>query len=168
MKWLLGILVVLMVFQVCACVDINSASKTELDEIVWVGPATADKIVNARPFGSVDDLIKVSGIGEIKLGDIKEQGLACVENVEIIEETSSPEIEEERVVERIPQSIPVQIKEEPVELEVIKIGASKDIKTENDSENLDKSDYAKYGFVLFCVLLGFLFVLKKRKVQEID
>lgn len=83
-------------------IDINSASLEELDKIIWVGPSTAEKIISTRPFESVDNLIDVSGIGEIKLNAIKEQGLACVEDKEKEEEESEEillsveeEIEEE-------------------------------------------------------------------------
>ena len=31
-----------------------------------------------RPFTSVDDLIRINGIGPFRLADIKAQGLACV------------------------------------------------------------------------------------------
>lgn len=57
-------------------IDINTASFEELQEIKWVGPVIAQRIIDARPFYSLDDLIKVNGIGEKKLKDIKEQGLA--------------------------------------------------------------------------------------------
>ncbi|MAG11002.1 hypothetical protein CMI44_01685 [Candidatus Pacearchaeota archaeon] len=76
-----------LVFAFCSDeqIDINSASEEKLDEIIWVGPVTAEKIVNARPFENLDSLIDVSGIGEVKLADIKEQGLACVEDEEVEE-----------------------------------------------------------------------------------
>jgi competence protein ComEC len=32
-----------------------------------------------RPFSSVDDMVRISGIGSARLRDIKGQGLACVE-----------------------------------------------------------------------------------------
>lgn len=60
-------------------IDINTASLQELDEIIWVGPVTAQRIIDARPFYSVDELIKVKGIGEKRLADIKAQGLAWVD-----------------------------------------------------------------------------------------
>ncbi|PIR86783.1 MAG: hypothetical protein COU11_03705 [Candidatus Harrisonbacteria bacterium CG10_big_fil_rev_8_21_14_0_10_49_15] len=60
-------------------VDINTASLEELQKIIGVGPATAPKIIDARPFSSVEDLVRVSGIAEGRLVDILEQGLACVE-----------------------------------------------------------------------------------------
>ena len=60
------------------CIDINTASLEELDKIYGVGPTIAQRIIETRPFTSVDDLIRVKGIGEKTLQKIKEQGLACV------------------------------------------------------------------------------------------
>ena len=57
-------------------VNINTASHEKLQEIIWVGPVTARKIIDARPFYSLDEIVKVSGIGDKKLKDIKKQGLA--------------------------------------------------------------------------------------------
>ena len=59
-------------------ININSASLKELDKIVWVGPATAQKIINNRPYRTIDELEKVKGIGDVKLKKIKTQNLACV------------------------------------------------------------------------------------------
>ena len=61
-----------------ACVDVNTASAEALDEIVHIGPSRAADIIALRPFTSVEDLIRVSGIGDARLADIVEQGLACV------------------------------------------------------------------------------------------
>ncbi len=60
-------------------VEINSASKEELELITGVGPATAQKIIEARPFCELDDLSRVSGIGEVTINNIKEQGIAYVD-----------------------------------------------------------------------------------------
>jgi DNA uptake protein ComE-like DNA-binding protein len=46
--------------------------------IVHIGPARAAQIVSLRPFSSVDDLIRVKGIGPQRLAGIKAQGIACV------------------------------------------------------------------------------------------
>jgi hypothetical protein len=60
-------------------VDINSATLSQLDEIVHVGAKTAQKIIDGRPYGSVQDLSRIKGIGNGKdLQDIISQGLACV------------------------------------------------------------------------------------------
>jgi hypothetical protein len=42
--------------QSASQVDINSASEKELDTLPGVGPATAKKIIGARPYSSPDDL----------------------------------------------------------------------------------------------------------------
>lgn len=60
-------------------VDINSASASALQRIHQVGPARAQQILALRPFRSVDDLTRVSGIGPAHLAAIKGQGLACVD-----------------------------------------------------------------------------------------
>jgi predicted flap endonuclease-1-like 5' DNA nuclease len=63
------------------CVDINRAGADELQQIVHIGPDLAGQIINLRaqrPFASVDELTRVSGIGPARLSDINAQGLACV------------------------------------------------------------------------------------------
>lgn len=50
----------------------------DLARIIHVGPVIAARIVQARPFDSLDDLLQVSGIGEARLVDIAAQGVACV------------------------------------------------------------------------------------------
>jgi len=60
-------------------ININTASIEDLDKIIGVGSATAQKIIEARPFYSLNDLLKVSGIGEKTLQKITEQGCAYVD-----------------------------------------------------------------------------------------
>ena len=55
-------------------VDINKATATELAAMRGVGPAIAARIIEGRPYKSVDDLLKVSGIGQKKLETIKASG----------------------------------------------------------------------------------------------
>src|SRR5699024_4556621 len=45
------------------CVDLNQASLEELQEIIHIGPARAQDVIDQRPYDSVDDLTKVNGIG---------------------------------------------------------------------------------------------------------
>ncbi|MCP1662109.1 MAG: type IV pilin [Methanocalculus sp. MSAO_Arc1] len=59
-------------------VNINTASEKELQLIKNVGPVIAGRIIGDRPFASVDDLIRVTGIGETTLQQIKAQGIAYV------------------------------------------------------------------------------------------
>ncbi len=67
--------------EVIERININTASKDDLTRIIHVGPARADEIIKLRPFSSLDDLIRVSGIGEKTVADIKTQGLAYVEEI---------------------------------------------------------------------------------------
>ncbi len=62
-----------------AQVNLNTASLEELQWIIHIGPVRAQDIIAGRPWHSVDELRKISGIGQQRLADIKEQGLAYVE-----------------------------------------------------------------------------------------
>ena len=56
-------------------ININTASQSELEKLPGVGSATALKIVNYRqnnPFSSIEDLMKVPGIGEKTFEKMKE------------------------------------------------------------------------------------------------
>ncbi len=61
-------------------IDLNGATAAELDQLPGVGPATAAAIVAYRdahgPFGTVDDLADVRGIGPAKLDALR--GLVSV------------------------------------------------------------------------------------------
>jgi len=169
-------------------IDINTASKEELDNLYGIGLAKANEIINSRLFSSIDELIDVKGIGEITLGKIKGQGLACVEEEEqinqdneninettenIVTEESKEEenkIKEETNEEEIYLELNYneetkEVEEKETELETINLNP-KDIKTEDNKKNLRKGNYALYGFVSFCILLGFLFILNKRKINK--
>jgi competence ComEA-like helix-hairpin-helix protein len=43
--------------------DLNTASKKELQSIKGIGPVLAERIIAGRPYRTVDDLLKVKGIG---------------------------------------------------------------------------------------------------------
>lgn len=60
--------------------DINSASLSDLDKIRHIGPVRAAQLITLRPFSSIDDMVRIKGIGPDRLRDIKDQGLACVSN----------------------------------------------------------------------------------------
>jgi competence protein ComEA len=54
-----------------ALVDINTATLAELDTLPGVGPATAQRIVDGRPYGSIEDLMRVKGIGQATFDKLK-------------------------------------------------------------------------------------------------
>ncbi|KAF0122465.1 MAG: hydrolase [bacterium] len=51
--------------------DLNSASKKELQFIKGIGPVLAERIIVGRPYKTVDDLLKVKGISHKKLEKIR-------------------------------------------------------------------------------------------------
>ena len=161
-------LVILPMIQSCNenQIDINSASASELEKLDGVGEKIAQYIVDARPFDSVDDLIEVYRIGEITLGKIKEQGLACVEGSDY--ESSEDEEEIEGIIEVVEKIEDDEFSEEipePIEREIISLN-TKVIKSGETEKSLEKSNYAVYGLAGFCVLIGFLFWLKQRKPKN--
>ncbi len=180
MKWALYfvLLVFLLGGVVAECsdgqIDINTASESELDEITYVGPATAQSITAKRPFEEVDDLIHVSGIGEIKLAAIKEEGLACVSGEP--PEDEKP-IEDEEIVQLEDQekdnarfSKYRNIEEFLIEGENSS-GETNDfegelppqtIKSNENNESGVENKYAVYGLIVFCILLAFLFFVQRK------
>ena len=57
--------------QNTAMVSVNMASESELDSLPGVGPATARKIIDNRPYGSLDELVSKKAIGPSLYAKIK-------------------------------------------------------------------------------------------------
>ncbi len=138
-------------------IDINTASKTELEKLYLIGPVKAQAIIDSRLFDSVEEILDIYGIGEKTLEGIKKQGLACVDvEVRKIEE------EPEEIVEEVIEDEKVE-EEEDVGNGIIDLTA-KTIKSQDDKKN--ESNYAVYGFLAFCILLGVLFIIKNKKYKN--
>jgi hypothetical protein len=154
-------------------IDINIASAEELDEIIYIGPARAEQIITLRPFDSIDDLIKINGIGEIYLSAIKAQELACV-GEEAEEEVDEKVVEDSKKEKEVIESSEggggvdggKKSKGSPlIELETISLNP-KVIKSGDVNENLNTNNYPLYGLIAFCLLIVVLFMFKKNRYKN--
>ena len=173
-------------------ININSADISELTKIIYIGEVKASRLIESRPFDSVDNLVKVNGIAETILGKIKTQGLACV-GKEKSEDTpkknkegepskisQDSELEDKKNEKKNPESSKIDevslflkeknVKKEnpPRKIELIKL-ESQTIKSQENTKSLKKTNsetYYMYGFVVFCVLIGTLFILKRNNYKN--
>ncbi len=52
-------------------VNVNTATQDELEALPGIGPVIARRIIEGRPYRSVDELDRVNGIGEKRLDEIR-------------------------------------------------------------------------------------------------
>lgn len=162
-------------------VDINIASLDGLDQLYGIGPVKAQAIIDARPFSSVDSLIDVNGIGNATLNGIKSQGLACVED-ELNEEENEEEEKETEIDNKektndtnIANNLIKEIKSvvnnnaisdiTPINLNY-PANNTKDIKSEENSQDLDKNKIAFYGFFVFAGIIIILLIIRRNKQKK--
>lgn len=60
------------------CIDINDASKSELQHIIHIGEKRAEDLIDSRPFDRLEDLQRVDGLGPARLDDIIDENKACI------------------------------------------------------------------------------------------
>ena len=58
---------------VSGLININTASQSELEDLPGIGPVTAGKIIDNRPYGSVDELLSRKIVGQKVFGQIKDK-----------------------------------------------------------------------------------------------
>lgn len=79
MKKLLLVLIAFLTFSglAMAAVNLNTASKAELEAVKGIGPKKADAVLEYRkkngPFKNVDDLKKVSGFGDKSVASMRSE-----------------------------------------------------------------------------------------------
>lgn len=52
-------------------IDLNSASASELEGLPGIGPTLAGRIIAVRPLRTVDDLLRVKGIGPVRMARLR-------------------------------------------------------------------------------------------------
>lgn len=159
-------------------VDINAATAEELQRLKGIGPVYSERIIDLRPYTSLDELIAVKGIGEVTLQNIKEEGLACIseedrspeeddatEKEESHEESrdTEPSSSEGKEPESEPPSSQSILSSEPILLE------PKDIKTTSTAEKRD-IDYAFLGIITLGLFMGLVVAMKytRKDYNEFD
>ncbi|WP_332629009.1 MBL fold metallo-hydrolase [Halalkalibacter flavus] len=60
------------------CIDINSASASEIENIIHIGTERASQLIDLRPFEDISDLARINGIGPARIAEIKTENLACM------------------------------------------------------------------------------------------
>ncbi|MGC8779875.1 MAG: ComEA family DNA-binding protein [Anaerolineae bacterium] len=53
-------------------INLNTATLEELDALPGIGPATAQRIIDGRPYAAVEDLLRVKGIGQATFDKLKD------------------------------------------------------------------------------------------------
>jgi competence protein ComEA len=53
-------------------INLNTATLEELDTLPGIGPSTAQRIIEGRPYAAVEDLLRVKGIGQATFDKLKD------------------------------------------------------------------------------------------------
>jgi len=59
-------------------VDINTAPEEQLMTIIHIGAERVSALMSLRPYSSIEGLDSISGIGDVRMAEIRAQGIACV------------------------------------------------------------------------------------------
>ena len=147
-------------------VDINIASLVELDELTGIGPAKGQAIIDTRPYESLEDLIDVYGVGEITLQNIKDQGLACVDDEEQLLQSNDEQEDNDEQVEEFTEvktyNSEIKSSKDVLSAEsVISLNSAKEVETiiyESKNEKINKNLLLAFGIFF----IGLIYLLLKK------
>jgi len=152
-------------------IDINTAEKEDLMKITGLGGMgiIAQRVIDGRPFTSIDDLINVKGIGNATLAKIKAQNLACIADEKINTEeefTNNLTNNNTTLVDEL-MNKEVVIENSPRIFELKPVTTNPQvIKSDSDSSFSNNSNHSIWGLFIFMILLGLLFLIRKRKKKK--
>ena len=162
MKYILLFLLILNLVPIVSAdcqsnqININSASAMELEELKGIGSVKAQAIIDTRPFNSIDDLIKVYGIGEKTLEKIITQNLACVEG-EAVEVEEIPE-EPEETIEKKEEVLVLTPQKEKI---VLNSAVEDSHEVVYESKNSKILKYTPYAFSVFLIFVIVVMIFDK-------
>ena len=58
--------------DISGLISINSATEAQLDSLPSIGPVTAQKIINGRPYSSIEEILSKKAVGKATFGKIKD------------------------------------------------------------------------------------------------
>lgn len=59
------------------CIDLNTGLLHQLVEIVHISEQRGTELIALRPLTAIEQLTRISGISELRLADIIDQGMVC-------------------------------------------------------------------------------------------
>jgi competence protein ComEA len=129
-----------------SAIDINTATKQELETLKGIGPIKAQAIIEHRskhgPFRNINEITQVQGVGEITFGNIKNQITTGSSSIfDILQKQKLPE---EHAKKESPQkkqpSLPLTRKTKDLSTEYPVIPELKRKKTDDYSRTLPKQE----------------------------
>ena len=142
-------------------ININSASSNELEKLNGIGPVYAERIIEGRPFESVEDLVRINGIGEKTLKKIGLQDLACVEDKIVrVDEKSDEKMKNPKKITSAGETPKTNIAPQKEKI-VLNSAVKNSEELVYESKNAKILKYAPYAFSVFLIFIIAILIFDK-------